>query len=72
MLEFAVRLTRAPLAIGAEDVAALRRHGFDDDAVADVVNVTALFAMYNRLADGLGVDPEPEHAGEGAGDDADR
>ena len=34
--------------------------GFDDDAVHDVVQVTALFAYYNRLADGLGIDLEPE------------
>ena len=44
----------------ADDVAALRRHGFDDAAIHDAVQVVALFAYYNRLADCLGIDPEPD------------
>jgi hypothetical protein len=31
-----------------------------DAAIHDVVEATALFSYYDRLADGLGVDPEPE------------
>ena len=31
-----------------------------DGAIHDVVQVTALFNYYDRLADGLGIDPEPE------------
>lgn len=69
LLEFAERLTLQPASMGRADVEALRRHGFDDDAVADAVNVTALFALYNRLADGLGVEPEPDHAPEPCRDD---
>jgi alkylhydroperoxidase family enzyme len=41
------------------DVQALRAAGFDDAAVHDIVQITALFNYYNRLADGLGIDPEP-------------
>jgi uncharacterized peroxidase-related enzyme len=59
MLDFAARLTLEPAAVRAADVARLRDQGFDDGAIHDVVQVTALFAYYNRLADGLGVDPEP-------------
>jgi alkylhydroperoxidase family enzyme len=40
------------------DVEALREVGFSDVAIHDIVQVTALFNYYNRLADGLGVDPE--------------
>ena len=58
MLDYAVRLTREPDAVGEADVAALREVGFDDTAIHDVAQVTALFNYYNRLADGLGVDPE--------------
>ena len=43
-----------------QDVTELRHHGFDDTAVSDIVQVTALFNYYDRLADGLGIDPEPE------------
>jgi len=40
------------------DVEGLRGHGFDDVAIHDVVQVTALFNYYTRLADGLGIEPE--------------
>ena len=59
MLDYAVKLTREPSAVRAEDVAALRAAGLDDAAVHDVAQITALFNYYNRIADGLGIDPEP-------------
>jgi uncharacterized peroxidase-related enzyme len=58
MLCFAVKLTRTPAAMTEADVAALRAHGLSDEAIHDVVQITALFNYYNRLADGLGIDPE--------------
>lgn len=33
----------------------MREHGFDDAAIAHAVQVIALFAYYNRIADGLGI-----------------
>ena len=59
MLDFAVKLTRAPSAVTRADVDALRSSGFDDAGIHDIVQITALFNYYNRLADGLGIDPEP-------------
>lgn len=61
MLDFAIKLTRTPAEMTKGDVDALREVGFDDAAVHDVVQVVALFNYYNRLADGLGIDLEPEH-----------
>jgi uncharacterized peroxidase-related enzyme len=58
MLEYAERLTRAPWDVGAAEVAALRRHGFDDRDIHDIVQVAAYFNYINRVADGLGVEPE--------------
>ena len=58
MLDFAVRLTREPANMSRSDVEGLREVGFDDAAVHDVVQAAALFNYYNRLADGLGIDPE--------------
>jgi uncharacterized peroxidase-related enzyme len=58
MLGFAVKLTRTPEAMTQHDVATLRGHGLSDEAIHDVVQITALFNYYNRLADGLGIDPE--------------
>jgi uncharacterized peroxidase-related enzyme len=60
MLDFAVTLTDAPGAMRAEHLVPLRAAGFDDEAIHEVVQVVALFNYYNRLADGLGIDPEPE------------
>jgi uncharacterized peroxidase-related enzyme len=59
MLDFAVKLTETPRAMTREDVEGLRSVGFSDTAIHDIVQVTGLFAYYNRLADGLGIDPEP-------------
>lgn len=63
MLDFATKLTREPWRMSEADVETLRAHGLDDVAVHDVVQVTALFNYYTRLADGLGVDPEPDWTG---------
>lgn len=60
MLEFSVKLTTAPQQMRREDVEALRKHGFCDTAISDIVQVTALFNYYNRIADGLGIDPEKD------------
>lgn len=60
MLDFAVKLTLAPSRVVPADVETLRQAGFDDVAVHDIVQVTALFNYYDRLADGLGIEPEPE------------
>ena len=62
MLDFAAKLTREPGAMEEADVVSLREAGFSDTAILDIVQVTGLFNYYNRLADGLGIDPEPEHA----------
>ncbi len=59
MLDFAVKLAREPRSMTKDDVEALRAAGFSDTAVHDIVQITGFFAYYNRLADGLGIDPEP-------------
>lgn len=56
----AEKLTREPGAIGRSDIDALRTVGCDDDAIHDLTQVVALFNYYNRVADGLGIDPEPD------------
>ena len=60
MLEFTEKLTLTPGAMSETDVEELRRLGFDDGAIHDIVQVAALFNYYDRLADGMGIDPEPE------------
>ena len=65
MLDFAVKLTLTPARMTQEDIQDLRAQGFDDGAIHDIVQITALFNYFDRLADGLGIDPEPEWDAEG-------
>ena len=51
----------------AEHVEALRSAGYDDRAIHDAAQITAYFSYINRVADGLGVDLEPEMRGEAEG-----
>jgi uncharacterized peroxidase-related enzyme len=60
MLSFAVRLARAPETISEPDLAELRSHGFDDDDIWDIGSVTAFFALSNRLAHLMDLQPNPE------------
>lgn len=62
MLDFAVKLTLTPRAVRQKDVEVLRAAGFADEAIHDIVQITGLFNYYNRIADGLGIEPEPEWA----------
>ncbi len=57
---FAIKLTRAPGAMVEPDVRRLRDAGLRDEDILDAVEVVAYFNYINRVADGLGVDPEPE------------
>ena len=58
MLAYAVKLTQAPGEMTVADVEALRAAGFSDRDVLDIAEVTAYYAYANRIADGLGVNPE--------------
>jgi uncharacterized peroxidase-related enzyme len=72
---FAEKLTGDQHAMNPDDLDDLRAHGLDDRAIHDAVQVIAYFNYITRVADGLGVDPEPflEHWGHarGAGEDTD-
>jgi hypothetical protein len=46
--------------MGQADIDALRGQGLSDRAINDAVQVIAYFNYINRVADGLGVDLEPE------------
>ena len=55
-----VKLTLTPGRMGEADVAKLRTHGFTDAQIFNATAVASYFAYINRMADGLGVDLEPE------------
>jgi alkylhydroperoxidase family enzyme len=56
----AEKLTERPSEVGPEDIGRLREAGCDDDAIHDLTQVIGLFNLYTRLAEGLGVDDEPD------------
>ncbi len=60
MIDYALKLTRTPHTVNADDVDSLRSAGFDDRAILDVCQVTCYYAYVNRLADGLGVEMEDQ------------
>ncbi|MFL5948943.1 MAG: peroxidase [Gaiellaceae bacterium] len=60
LCDYAVKLTHTPTAVGGADVEELRRHGWDDQAIHDAIQVIAYFNYINRVAEGVGVGPEPE------------
>ncbi len=56
LLAYAEKLTRRPYDMCADDLAALREAGLTDTAIHDAAQTISLFAYYNRMADGLGVE----------------
>lgn len=60
LLDFAVAVTRDPHAGGESAIVALRGAGWNDAAILEAVEVIGFFNYYNRMADALGVEPEPE------------
>jgi uncharacterized peroxidase-related enzyme len=61
MLDYAHKLTLRPTEMTAADVAALREAGWADEDVMDIAEVTGMFNLTNRMASGLGWEPNPEY-----------
>lgn len=59
LLEYGEQLTSSADSVGAADVERLRDAGWNDRAIHDAAQVVSYFNYINRIADGLGVDPEP-------------
>jgi uncharacterized peroxidase-related enzyme len=60
LCDVAVKLTHAAASIEASDVDALRARGLDDAAISDAIQVVGYFNYVTRVADGVGIDDEPE------------
>ena len=56
MLGFLKKMALEPEALGASDVATLRRAGLDDPAIYEAIHVGYVFNGFDRLADALGFD----------------
>jgi alkylhydroperoxidase family enzyme len=56
MLAYVELLALTPARATADDVATLRKVGFGDEEIFEIVMVTAYYALRCRMADGLGVE----------------
>jgi uncharacterized peroxidase-related enzyme len=61
MLDYALKLTVHPTEMSEADVDALRAEGWTDEDVMDIAEVTGMFNLTNRMASGLGWEPNPEY-----------
>ncbi len=61
ILDYAVKLTTAPLEAGPGDIAALREHGLSDEEVWDVAEIAAMYNFTNRIALASGMLPNREY-----------
>ncbi len=59
IIAYALRLTRNPKGMRREDVEGLRAAGLSDAEIFEVALLTAYYNYTNRVAEGLGVEPEP-------------
>ena len=55
-----MKLTLTPAEMVESDVCELEEYGFSQNAISDAAQVISYFNYINRIADGLGVDLEPE------------
>ena len=60
MLAFAMKVCLESGAVGDDDYAALRAHGFDDEDAWDIAAITALFGLSNRMANATSMRPNDE------------
>jgi len=60
MLDFAMKVCTASYAVGDDDFAQLRAHGFSDEDAWDIAGITALFGLSNRMANVTSMRPNDE------------
>ncbi len=60
LCDFAVKLTHLAAEIDERDIAVLRSHGLSDTDISDAIQVIAYFNYVTRVADGVGIEDEPE------------
>jgi uncharacterized peroxidase-related enzyme len=60
LCEWAEKLTLTPAKCNREDVEGLKAQGWSEEQIASAAQVIGYFNHLNRLADGLGIDLEPE------------
>ena len=67
MLDFAVKLTALPHEVDEADRSALSQHGFSDEDIFDIAEVTGFFNYTNRVAHALDMMPNAQYHAMGRG-----
>ena len=62
LCDFAVKLTHAASTIEQSDIDLLRGVSLGDTEISDAIQVIGYFNYVTRVADGVGIDDEPEWA----------
>lgn len=60
MLSFAVKLARTPEEVGDPDILELQEAGFGDEDIWDIAAITGFFALSNRMAQVMALQPNAE------------
>lgn len=63
LCKWAEKLTLTPAKCTREDIQKLKAEGWSEEQVSSAAQIIGYFNHLNRLADGLGVDLEPEMRG---------
>ena len=58
MLDYAMKIAKAPESISERDIEGLREAGFDDTSILDIALATAYRVYVSRMAAALGIDAE--------------
>jgi alkylhydroperoxidase family enzyme len=59
---FAAKVTLHAYKVTPEDVLALRAHGLSDAEVFDIAIAAGFRAMYSKVLDAVGAEPDPEYS----------
>jgi uncharacterized peroxidase-related enzyme len=60
MLAFAMKVALRSVDVDDDDFATLRSHGFTNEDIWDIGGIAAFFALSNRMANLIGMRPNPE------------
>ncbi|MBP0047336.1 peroxidase-related enzyme [Marinobacterium sp. AK62] len=60
MLDFAVKVSMQAYAVGEEDFATLKEHGFDEEDIWDIAGIASFFGLSNRMANVTSMRPNDE------------
>jgi uncharacterized peroxidase-related enzyme len=62
LCDFAAKLTRLAAEVDEGDIDAMRAQGLSDTDISDAIQVIGYFNYVTRVADGVGIEDEPEWA----------